>query len=146
MLSAMIERALLPVQRNRTLNCRSLIVASSVSSSGFAAGRRAARSGRLRRALARLLGAYERAHEFAVDERRDRILVDALAGKELARVVDLVNAGRFDTDRLESGRDELDLVVVFIERAGDAADPEQHVATNAFRNRSAGDDIRDREA
>src|SRR5271165_6366534 len=124
MLSAMIERALLPVHRNKTLYRRSGIV----SSSGFAAVRRAARAGLLRRALVRLFGAHERAHELAVDERRDRVNVDPLAGKEFARVVDLVDAGRLDADRLEPGGGELHPVVVFVERAGDAADPEQHVA------------------
>jgi len=36
--------------------------------------------------LARLFRAHERAHELAVNEGRDRVHFDALAGEELARV------------------------------------------------------------
>src|ERR1700752_614155 len=141
MLSAMIERALLPVQRNRTLNCRSLIVSSSVSSSGVAAGCRTASRRLFRRGLSRLFRSNERAHEFAVDERRDRIHVDALAGEGFTRVVDLVDARRFDADRLEPGNGKLQTVVVLFERAGDAAGPKQDVAAQLFRNSSARNDI-----
>src|SRR5271165_4650813 len=142
MLSAMIERALLPVQRNKTLNSRSLIV----SSLRFAARRRAARPGLPGCGFARLLGAYERTHELAIDRGRNGVHVHALAGQEFARIVDLVDSGWLDADRLEPGDGELQPIVILIERSGDAADPGQHVATNHFGNRPAGDDVGDGEA
>ena len=94
----------------------------------------------------RLSGAHERAHEFALDERRDRVHVDALAGEELARVVDLVDARRLDADRLKSGGGELDVVVVFIERARDAARPRAERRGESLRDCSAGDDVGHSEA
>ena len=68
-------------------------------------------------------GADEGAHEFSIDLRGDRVHVDALAGEKFARVFDAIDARGLDVDGLEASRCELRAVIVFFERAGDAADP-----------------------
>ena len=70
-----------------------------------------------------LHGANERAHEFAVHFRRDGIHIDSLAGKELAGVVDAVDARGFHFDLLEAGRRQLAAVFVLFERSGHASHP-----------------------
>ena len=47
----------------------------------------------------RLRRAHERAHELAVDLGRERVDVESFASEELARVFDVVDAGRLDADR-----------------------------------------------
>jgi hypothetical protein len=49
-----------------------------------------------------LLRANECAHELAIDNGRNRVDINATAGQELAGVFDIVDAGRFDADRLKS--------------------------------------------
>src|SRR5690242_16075795 len=85
--------------------------------------------------------ADEGTHELALDLRGDRIDVDALASQKLARVLNVIDAGRLNPDRLEAGRGEFRAIVALIEGAGDAAGPKQHVAANLIGDRSAGDDI-----
>src|SRR5439155_406093 len=60
----------------------------------------------------------------AVHLGRDRVGVEAGAGEQLARVLDTVDPGGLDVDRLEAGLRELLPVLVLAERAGDAADPQ----------------------
>ncbi|MGA9848083.1 MAG: hypothetical protein WBQ45_10645, partial [Roseiarcus sp.] len=69
-------------------NCRS----AADPASGFAAGRRAARPSLFRGSLPWLFRSNERAHEPARDGGRNGVHVDAIAGQEFTRVVDLVDA------------------------------------------------------
>src|SRR2546430_3848615 len=68
---------------------------------------------------ARLRRANERAHELAVDLRRDNVGVDALVGEELARILHAIDARRLEADRLEAGLGELVAVLALLEGAGD---------------------------
>ena len=55
--------------------------------------------------------------------RGDRIDIDALPSKELARVFDAVDARRLDVDVVEARLQRVSRGSPFFERAGDAADP-----------------------
>src|SRR5271157_1780447 len=74
-----------------------------------------------------LHGADECAHELAVHFRCDGIHIDSLAGKELAGVVDAVDARGFHFDLLEAGRCQLAAVFILFERSGYASHPQKHV-------------------
>src|ERR1035438_6902876 len=75
-----------------------------------------------------LHGADKGAHEFAVDLGADRVHVDSRLGEELAGVLDAVDTGGFEGDPVEAGGGDLGQILVFFERAGNAADPrsEEH--------------------
>ena len=72
--------------------------------------------------------ADERAHEPAVDLREHGSSDDARLVEELPRIGGAVDACRFDVDCFESRARSASAVAVFLERAGDAADPELHAA------------------
>jgi hypothetical protein len=84
-------------------------------------------SDRSRSRTAALDGANEGAHEFAIHFRCDGIHIDSLAGKELAGVVDAVDARGFHVDLLEAGRGQLGAVFVLFERSGHASHPQKNV-------------------
>src|SRR5271157_719102 len=88
-----------------------------------------------------LHGADEGAHEFAVDLRGDRIHVDARLGEELAGVRNAVDAGGFDRDLVEAGGSQLGAILVFFERAGNAADPQQDAAADFGEHPAFGDNV-----
>ena len=94
---------------------------------------------------ARLLRADEGAHELVADLGRDCINIDALACQEFAGVFYVVDARRLNADCLESGRREPLPVVIFVERAGNAADPKQHIAADRLRNCAACHHVRNSE-
>src|SRR5271166_4068079 len=136
-LSAMIERAELPVQRNRTLYFESL------TAMPYESQQSGAQQALVFVAAVGLgLVAHEGAHELAFDLRRDRVDIDALAGQKLASVLHIVDPSRLDPDRLESRGLELPAINALVQRAGDAASPEQDVATNLLGDCAARRDIR----
>src|SRR3974390_2021886 len=108
---------------------------ASAAASGSAAGL----------ATSRLHGADERAHELAVDLSRHGVDVDALAGQEIVRVLHLVDAGGLDAGLLEAGGLQLRVVLVLLQRSGDAADPQQHVAPQLLGHWSPRHDVRNGE-
>src|ERR1039458_2126212 len=77
-----------------------------------------------------LHGADEGAHKLSVDFGGDRVHVDARLREELAGVLTAVAAGGFDGDLVEAGGGELGAIVVFFERARDAAYPQQDAAAD----------------
>ena len=78
--------------------------------------------------------AHKGAHEFSVDLRCDCIHIDALLCEKFARVLDFVDTSRLNSDLIESRSGELDTIVVFIERAGNAADPEEGIFPQVIGN------------
>src|SRR5215475_10617970 len=90
---------------------------------------------------ARLARTNERAHELAVDLRRDGGCVDAGAGEELPRVLHSVDARGLDVDALEAGLGELVAVLVLLEGAGHAADPELDALADGRRHLAAHDHV-----
>src|SRR5579859_2353302 len=90
----------------------------------------------------RLHGADEGAHEFSVHLRRDRIRVNSLGGKNVARILGAVDAGRLDFDLLEAGRGQLVAILDIFESAGHAANPEENVFADFGRDFAAGYDVR----
>ena len=78
--------------------------------------------------------AHKGAHEFSVDLRRDGIYIDAFLCQKFARVLDFVHTCWFDADLIEARSGELGAVVVFIERSGNAADPEEGIFPQVIGN------------
>src|ERR1051325_8881502 len=124
---------------------------------GFAAGRHDSASGAALVAipadrsssvpLRGLAGADEGAHELAVHRGGDRRDVDAFAvAQERARVLGTIDPRRLEVDRLEPGLGELRAVVVVVERARHAADPELDAAADRRGHLAAHNDVGDREA
>src|SRR5882672_7134515 len=136
MTSAMIERAELPVQRNRTLYGPCM----------FSRFRGAAGQATAERSLCRLCGADESAHEFAVDERRNLVHFKSGGGKKIAGFLDFVNARRFDVDVLKTGAEKFVSIFKFFESTCDAADPKLDTLANVGGNFAADDDIGDGKA
>ena len=67
-------------------------------------------------------------------------------GEELLRVLRAVDAGRLDLDLLESGAAQFRPVLGFLQRSGDASDPQLHAAADGGRDLAAHHHVRDREA
>src|SRR6185437_3350733 len=88
-----------------------------------------------------LNGADKGAHELAVDLLCHCVHVDALARQEFSCIGHAVDARRLDTGLLEASSPELGRVFILFQRAGDAADPQQHVAAQLFGHLSAGHHI-----
>jgi hypothetical protein len=91
---------------------------------------------------ARLLRANESAHELVADVGRGCVNVDVPAVEEFASVFYIVDARGLDSDCPETGSRGPHAIVVFIERAGDAADREQHAPANLFRDCAARHHVR----
>src|SRR5260370_2961487 len=53
----------------------------------------------------------------------------------------LVDASRLDADGFETGAGQLFAIFVFLERSGDAADPEFHALAIVWRNVAANDHV-----
>src|SRR6266850_7036692 len=77
-----------------------------------------------------LLRTNERAREAAVHFGRDAIHVHTAVGQKRPRILDLIDAPRIELDVREPRRLELRGVLIVAERAGDAADPQLHVAAD----------------
>ncbi len=80
--------------------------------------------------------------------RGDRFEVEPCAGEELARVLRAIDPRGLEVDRLEAGLGELFPVLLlgFLQRAGDAPDPQLDAAANLRRHLTADDDVGDGEA
>src|SRR5215468_3883733 len=90
---------------------------------------------------ARLARANERAHEHAIDLRRDRVGVDTGAGQEITGIFHSVDSCRLHVDSLEAGLGKLIAVLLLLERAGHAADPELDALANGRRHLAAHHDV-----
>src|SRR5271157_6397232 len=93
----------------------------------------------------RLLGPHESAHELAVHQGRNRIHVDATAGKLFTRVLNAVNSRWFHGDSFKPRTSELRQVGVLLQRSRHAPDPQLHAAPNDGGNLPAHHDVGDRE-
>src|SRR5882672_2508823 len=91
-------------------------------------------------------GANEGADEFAVDERGDFLDVDAGGSEKFAGFIDFVNASGLDVHGFEAGGIEFVAVFIFLEGAGDAADPEFHALANVGGDFAADDHVGNGEA
>src|SRR5882762_10272236 len=153
MASAMMERAELPVQRKRTLQFMSSCQCRSIEILRFAqdgllimllaASRPAAGRADDVAAACGFSGAQEGADEFTVDERGDLLDVEAGGSEEFAGLFDFVNASGLDVHGFKAGGIKFDAVLILLEGAGDAADPEFHALANVSRDFTANDDIGD---
>src|SRR5271157_5508486 len=94
----------------------------------------------------RLLRPDKRAHELAVHERSDRVHVNALVGEERSRVLDVIFPRGFDLDGLESGVRQLRGVLRVLQRARDAANPQQPAVAHLPRHVAMYHDVRHSEA
>src|SRR5688500_3635470 len=112
----------------------------SVAALRAAAARRRGRRGR------RLGRTHERAGDFTLDLTRHLVDVEAGLGEKLPGVLDGVNPPRLDIDFVETGLGEQLLVLVFVQRTGDAADPQLHALAHRLRHLAADDDVGDGEA
>src|SRR5579859_1401579 len=110
----MIDRAELPVQRNSTLYwpCIRLLLRSGSDRSAAA---------RLAASRLRLGRPNKGAHEPPIHLRSEGTHIHTSLGKELARVFDVVHAGRLDRNVVEPGFSQLGKVFTFLQSAGDAA-------------------------
>jgi hypothetical protein len=88
-------------------------------------------------------GAQEGADEFTVDERGDLLDVEAGGSEEFAGLFDFVNASGLDVHGFKAGGIKFDAVLILLEGAGDAADPEFHALANVSGDFTANDDIGD---
>src|SRR5580704_3106756 len=103
----MIERAELPVQRNRTLYCVGIVVLLRSHL------RAASRAASCFFGSVRLHSADEGAQELSIHLRGQHGDINSLPGEEFARVFCAVNPRWFDVDLFESASGELIAVVVF---------------------------------
>src|SRR5262245_48781242 len=111
--SAIMDRAEFPVHKKSTLNTpsgarRSFMERPIPQRHSAAACERAAAFVR----RARLHGADEGAHEFALHLRCERIHIDALSRQEFARVFDVVDPRRLDRDRIKASCPQLASVLI----------------------------------
>src|SRR6266850_92896 len=91
-------------------------------------------------------GANEGADEFTIDERGDFLDVEAGGSEKFAGFFNSVNTSGLDVHGFEAGRIEFVAVFIFLERAGDAADPEFHALANGGGDFTANNDVGDGEA
>jgi len=95
---------------------------------------------------ARLYGPYEGTHDLAVNLWSNRVYVDVLACEKLAGIVDVVNAGRFESDLVETSGRQLAPIVVLFQRSSNTANPKQKAPAYLRHHLATRDDIGDREA
>ncbi len=88
----------------------------------------------------------EGAEELAVDMRGERVHVDTFGREKLARIFGAVDARRLNFDLLEADGGELAAIVVFFERAGHAADPQEDALADLWRDFASGHHVRYRKA
>ena len=86
------------------------------------------------------------AHELAVHQRSDRVHVNALVGSGTHARPRRIGPRRFDLDGVESGIPELRSVFRVLQRAGDAAYPQENVLAHLGRNIAVYHYVRHREA
>src|SRR3977135_3401926 len=91
-------------------------------------------------------GAQAGADEFTVNERGDLLDVEAGGSEEFAGLFDFVNASGLDVYGFKASGVKFVAVVLRLEGAGDAADPEFHALANVSGDFTANDDIGDGEA
>src|SRR6267378_3307855 len=91
-------------------------------------------------------GTQESADEFTVDERSDPLDVEAGGSEKFAGLFDFVNASGLDVYGFKASGMKFVAVLVLLEGAGDAANPEFHALANVGGDFTANDDIGDGEA
>src|ERR1041385_361940 len=90
----------------------------------------------------RLGSANEGAHEFSVDLRCNRVHINALTAEESACIIDVVDPRGFNADILKACSGEFRSIVIFLEGAGNAADPQQNPFADFRMHRATRDYIR----
>jgi hypothetical protein len=98
------------------------------------------------RTATRLLGRHQRldssnkgAHELFIHLGRDRVNVDTLGGKKLARILHPVNTGRFNLDLFETRRCQFFAIFGLLQRL---TLPKTECSGESWRKSRPGDDVR----
>jgi hypothetical protein len=93
------------------------------------------------RTATRLLGRHQRldssnkgAHELFIHLGRDRVNVDTLGEKKLARILHPVNTGRFNLDLFETRRCQFFAIFGLLQRSRDLPYPKQNALANLGGN------------
>ena len=69
-------------------------------------------------------GADEGAEELFVHQGSNRVHVQALSGKECARIGNAIDPGGFDVDRFKTCGRQLGAIFAFLESSSETSDPE----------------------